>query len=485
MTRRLAPLVVLLALVSCANYRLVRDGTIQTSDAEDVKARLVAIRGLRFQQPVPLAAVTSAEARTILEEELRRQYRSSDLATFSRIYQALGLLPPDTDLERSFLDLYAGQLAGFYDPIDRRMVMVSDSLDGGLMTRLLESIVRRDLTGELVLAHELTHALQDQHYGLDVGRGDVGEDDAQLARRAVYEGDATLAGFATLLGKLRPGKAVSIASRLERLPGQLASAYPDIPALIRDTVVFQYVAGVNFVSWAYQRAQWEGVNALLVFPPRSTEQVLHPEKYFVRPEYPLSIRLGAVTPYLNEGWEIVEDTTAGELIVQILGQRFFDRERAVAVASGWDGDRLTALVRGEDQAIATAWLTAWDSQQDATEFFTAYAEILAAKHPGTPPARREQAVLSLAGPRPYYLEQRDTKVLAIEGPLESDLADAADRMWRRSSYEATVPWLPMELGRVEAVPTSGAIPGSAVPATDASGGAGTPCPSALLVAPDA
>ena len=469
--RRLAPVILLISLVGCANYRLVRDGKIQTNDSEEVKTQLAAIRGLRFLQPVPVAAVTRAEARGILEKELRRQYSASDLATLSRMYQALGLLPPGTDLERSFLDLYAGQLAGFYDPIDRRMVMVSDGLDGGLMTRMLESILQRDLTGELVLAHELTHALQDQHYGLDVGRGDVGDDDAQLARRAVYEGDATLAGFAELLGKLRPGKAVSIAGQLERLPGQLASMYPDIPALIRDTVVFQYVAGVNFVSWAYQRALWEGVNTLLAFPPRSTEQVLHPEKYFVRPEYPLSIRLGAVTPYLNEGWEIVEDTTAGELIIQILGERFFDRERAQTVAAGWNGDRLTSLVRTEDQAIATAWLTAWDSPQDATEFFTAYGEILAAKHPDAPPERREQSLLSLTGARPYYLERRDTKVLAIEGPLEPDLADAAGRMWRRSSYEATAPWLPLELGHVEAAPTSLQ---SAPSPTDADGGVAQP-----------
>ncbi len=449
---RVAALIAVIGLVGCAGYRLVQEGKVQTSDAEDVKARLVAVRGLSFMKPVPLAAVDPGEARAILERELRHQYSADDLAALSRTYEALGLLPPDTDLERSLLDLYARQLVGFYDPIDRRMVLVGNAIDGGLLTRVVESIIRRDLTGELVLAHELTHALQDQHYGLDVGRGDVGDDDAALARRAVYEGDATLAGFATLLGKLRPGKAVAIAGKLERVPEQLASAYPDIPALIRETVAFQYVAGVNFVSWAYQQARWDGVNALLAFPPRSTEQVLHPEKYFVHPEYPLRVKLGALTPYLNDGWEIVEDTTAGEFIIRILGERFFGRERALAVAGGWDGDRLVALVHARDRAIATAWLTAWDSQQDASEFFTAYGEILAAKHPDTTPTMPHEAVLALAGPRPYYLEQRGTKVLAVEGPLEDDLAEAADRMWRRSSYEATVPWLPLELGGTQVTP---------------------------------
>ena len=103
------------------------------------------------------------------------------------------------------------------------------------------------------------HALQDQHYGLEVGRNDLGEDDAELARHAVYEGDATLAGFAVVMGSLGRRSAVSLAGQLEGVPGALAQAYPEIPAAIRETVAFEYVAGVNFVSWAYERAGWDGV----------------------------------------------------------------------------------------------------------------------------------------------------------------------------------------------------------------------------------
>jgi hypothetical protein len=441
--RRRALLLLLFALGGCASYRLIRAGEVNVGVAERVKAKLVALRGLRFQAPVPIQAVSPAEARSILEREIHHQFEPGELAKIGRVYSALGLFSPNTDLEHAFLDLYGQQVAGFYEPIERRMVLVADAIAVDLLTRIVQGVLRRDLTGELVLAHELTHALQDQHFGLDVSRSNLGEDDAQLARHAVYEGDATLAGFGTVIGALQPKTAIALAGKLERIPGQLAHAYPDIPAVIRDTVVFQYVAGVNFVSWAYQRAGWDGVNALLSRPPVSTEQILHPEKYFVRAEYPLTVHVGASAPYIQAGWELAEESTLGELTIQLLAERFFDRQRAAAVAAGWDGDRLVALTRGSN--LALEWLTAWDSEGDAGEFFTAYAEILGTKHRGGSPTDKGDTIVARTGDAPYYLERRGTKVLAVEGPLDADLPGAAERIWRRSTYEPNMPWLPIDL----------------------------------------
>ncbi len=391
--------VLALALPGCASYRLIRDGALDTDAVARIQTRLVALRGLSFQTPVPVAAVSQAEARDILERELHAQFTPGELRKLTRVYTALGLFPDGTDLEHAILDLYGTQVAGFYEPIGRRMVLVEGTPPVDLLTRIVEGISRRDLAGELVLGHELTHALQDQHFGLDVGRGDVGEDDALLARHAVYEGDATLAGFAVMLGTLRPSVASSLAAKLEGVPGQLAGAYPDIPAAIRETVVFQYVAGVNFVSWAYERAGWDGVNALLARPPLSSEQIMHPEKYFVRPELPLTIHVGATSPYLQAGWELAEEATLGEFTTRLLLERFLDRARAGAVAEGWDGDRMIALSRGTD--LALLWLTSWDSERDAGEFFDAYGEVLAGKHQGAQPIVRGDRIV-VSGDAPLF-----------------------------------------------------------------------------------
>ncbi len=435
-----------LCVSACSGYRIVRDGAVQTGAAEKLTQRLVAVRGLTFKQPVPLVAVGATEARGMLEREIRHEFEPGQLATIGRVYQALGLLPAGGDLERSYLDLLSTQLAGFYDPTERRMVLVNEALKTtGTFTRALESVIRRDLVGELVLAHELTHALQDQHFGLDTGRADVGEDDAQLAKRAVYEGDATLAGYATVLGKLRGSAAVSLARKLEVLEDQVARDYPEIPTLIRDSLVFQYVAGTNFVSWAYEQSGWDGVNAVLARPPRSTEQILHPEKYYAKPENPLRIQLGALAPYLRSEWRLAEETTLGELTIRILAERFVGRARALGIAAGWDGDRVWAATNGD--AIALVWLTAWDTEEDATEFFTAWRAIVATRHRGH--ATNAGDVSTLGGAEPYYLERRGAKVLTVEGPLDDDLSELADRIWRRSTFEPNVPWVPIDVATAD------------------------------------
>ena len=442
MTRTAALLLLPVLLVSCSNYRVVHEGQVQPTVVDAVKRKVSRMRRLAFLAPVPVVAVSAPEARAILESEFEREYEAGELAELSRVYRAFGLLPPGADLEAAFLDLYGSEVAGFYDPAQRRMVLVTDVLGTSPATRVVESVFRRDLVGELVLAHELTHALQDQHFGLDLGRGDLGEDDAQLARRAVYEGDALLAGYGVTIGRLTYRRAVRLAGKLEQAPTQMAAAYPDIPDLIRETTLFQYVAGSHFVSWAYKQAGWAGVDALLAQPPRSTEQVLHPEKYFVTPEYPLAIHLGGLTPYLKDEWTRVEETTLGELVVRILGEQFVPRERAAQVAAGWNGDRLVALTRDDD--VAVVWLTAWDNENDAREFFDTYSAILTTRLESSPTQVDETTVAGI-GIRPYRLERHGTKCLAIEGTLDPDLEALAARVWRRSRYEATVPWIPLDL----------------------------------------
>jgi len=247
---------------------------------------------------------------------------------------------------------------------------------------------------------------------------------------------------------LKPGAAASLAHKLEGVSGEMARAYPDIPAAVRETVVFQYVAGVNFVSWAYQRAGWDGVNALLAHPPVSTEQILHPEKYFVHAEYPLAVHVGGVSPYTQGGWQLAENATVGEFLIRVLGEQFLPTARAQSVAAGWDGDRLLAFTRGNDLAIV--WLTAWDSEAEAAEFFAGYAAILAAKHPGsagtaTPAA--DTTLIASQGAPPYRLERHGTMVLAIEGALDGDLDRAAERIWRHSTGQRVTPWVPVDLAR--------------------------------------
>jgi hypothetical protein len=122
---------------------------------------------------------------------------------------------------------------------------------------------------------------------------------------------------------------------------------------------------------------------------------------------------------------------------------------AAGVAAGWDGARLVALAR--DDELALVWLTSWDSEADALAFFGAWLRVLATRHPETSaisnPAGHGE-VATLEGAAPYHLERRGTKVLALAGALEDDLAGLADRIWKRSTFEPNVPFVPLDVAAI-------------------------------------
>ena len=289
-----AALAVVLALV--AAVRLIASFATAQVNAARRRARQARsssrFAACTFRAPCRCQAVSVDEARTMLERESARAVRaSSELARLSRVYVALGLLPAGTDLEHAFLELYSAPSRGILRS-DRpphgareRGRDGTRSADAHRRRRAAARSRRRARPRARAHARAAGPALS----GSTSVAHDVGEDDAQLARHAVYEGDATLAGFAVVLGKLKPSSAVSLAAQAR------GRSRPDRARLSRDPRRHPRDRRSSSTSRAStssrgrtERAGWEGVNALLARPPRSTEQILHPEKYFVRPEYPLS-----------------------------------------------------------------------------------------------------------------------------------------------------------------------------------------------------
>jgi hypothetical protein len=324
----------------------------------------------------------------------------------------LGLLPEGASLRAAFERLYEEEAAGFYDPRRKRLVLASRALRAASpWLGLLGSLTGHDLPGEFVAAHELTHALQDQHWGIPATPEPVtdAQGDRLLARHALLEGDATLAGFAYLMGGLDAGALLRIERELSRLPAELATKYPDVPDAVRATVAFQYQAGSVFAGWAFTAGGWAAVDRAEADPPESTEQVLHPARYFGRRDRPVTIVLRGTEELETAGWVRVVEDTLGELQVRVLAGRFMPAARAALVADGWGGDRLRALARGDD--VLVVWLTAWDSPADAEEFRAAFADI-----------RPEAAV-----------ERRDRRVLVLLGPSGTDLGTLGSRVWARAT----------------------------------------------------
>jgi hypothetical protein len=394
--RGAAILVALTLLAGCGPGRLVRHGQINEDALAVVRRTLPAIRALAFTAPVPALAMGRAELADALAHEVNDSYRPGDIEHLEAVYRRLGLLAPGTALRPALERLYEEEGAGFYDPRRKRLVLATHALRAaGFWVDLLASVTGRDLVGEFLVAHELTHALQDQHYGLPTDPEPLTDShgDALLARHALLEGDATLAGFAYALGGSLDADTIDwIERRLRVLPAELATRYPDVPEVVRATLAFEYDDGTAFTGWALAAGGWRAVDRAEADPPASTEQVLHPARYFATRDRPVPIALGGTDALEATGWGRTLEDTLGELQIRILARRVLPASQAVRVADGWGGDRLRALARGED--LQLIWMTAWDSPAQAVEFADAVPAMLA----GAWCERREDRVLVLLGP---------------------------------------------------------------------------------------
>jgi len=414
----------------------VRGGELDRARFEDIRERLSRTRGLAFLEPVPVSVVRSSEVRSYLIEELSRELPPEEFRNLTRVYSRLKLLDPDDDLQGAVLDLYQDQVAGFYDPRKQSLFLVADALRGQFAIRAASALLRRDLAGEMFLAHELTHALQDQHFAIGAYLKDVKQDDRSLARRAVYEGDATLSGFATLAGGLERGMLDKIVGKLQGVPEELERRYPDTPLVLRAAVAFQYVEGTEMAAEAYRHAGWQGVNALIENPPASTEQVMHLEKYFASQDPPVEIDLGSL-PLDEGGWRVVEENTMGEFIVLTLLKRHLPAEQAASAAAGWGGDKLVASQRGESMRLV--WLSSWDTSPDAAEFFSALTAVMGlhCQRGAGEEGSGEAGCVSADGSS--YLEKRKRQVLLVDQVPPDDPAQTARKVWQIATAEPPSP----------------------------------------------
>jgi hypothetical protein len=412
MTRALAALVALVLASACGAGRMVRRGAVNEDALGVVRTELPPIRGLDFTGPVPAEALGPDEVRARLEREIDEGYAPGELERIQTVYARLGLLPAGTDLRAAVQTLYAEEGAGFYDPRTKRLILATKALRaGGWFVGALTALTGRDLIGEFLVAHELTHALQDQHFGLPTKPEPLlgGHGDARLARQALLEGDATLAGFAYVQRGTPDRDTIGwIQRKLHGVPAELDERYPEVPALVRTSLAFQYDAGTSFAGWALAAGGWAAVDRAERDPPESTEQILHPARYFATRERPVQIDLRGTDALTAAGWVVVLEDTVGELQIRVLAARTLPAERAKAVADGWGGDRLHALARGDE--LYLVWMTAWDSPAEAEEFAVASADILPQAH----------------------VERRDARVLALIPPAGTAGGTLAPAVWART-----------------------------------------------------
>lgn len=257
------------------------------------------------------------------------------------LLRLLGVLPANFDYLQANITLMKEQLAGFYDPSRETMVLASDL---------------GKAEAEATLLHELVHAFQDQHF--ELGKRLVYQPmqgDALAALHTLAEGDATSAMLgAALKDQGYDINQLSDEMLAERMKMTFQSQSPEVPSIIKRAALSPYIDGLAFVNELRRSGGWKLVDKVWADPPRSTEQLLHPEKHAAKETWRTFAAPAAPRPEC----EIVYEDVVGEQGLRILFEEWVPSQDAAAAAEGWNGDRATVFRCGNDYGLF--WRIAYD-----------------------------------------------------------------------------------------------------------------------------
>jgi hypothetical protein len=354
------------------------------------------IRGLKFKAAVPVKVVDDAKAREQALSRFHRFYSDTEISGAQRAYVLLGLVPEGTKVVEAYLDVLGEQAGGMYDPGSKSLVLLDD------MPKAMAPILA---------AHELTHALEDQHFDLDARiEATKGNDDAEFAVSAVNEGSATLLMALYAVRAITEGSlgqpAFEEMQRSEAGKGEKLQAMPEA---LRRPLLGAYVLGATFLlrddpaRLLGGSFPVEDANRAFRSPPRSSEQILHPEKYWdeSKRDEPRAVEVPDVRAALGKRFRREATGVLGELVLGALvgaptpqpaeGLGEGGSGWTNAAASGWAGDRWELWSKKEESVVVLE--TLWDTPRDAEEFQAA----LPAQRPGFVSTRAADRVTVVAG----------------------------------------------------------------------------------------
>lgn len=340
-----------------------------TAPLLSISRRLEELRGLKFFYPVRFTVKTPQGVRAFLEEEIATSYPAKRMHRDEVQLQQLGLVPEGFELKPFLLDLLEEQIAGAYDPEKDYFFIVIKPTNW--LSKALESKEQQSI----ITLHELDHAMQNQHFDLRKTQDELAQKangDRELAFSALVEGDATSVMYDLALapqGMTSPEYPVpmeSLTGLMTALPMPGMGKFQKAPLYFQRSLMFPYMTGCDFVNAHRRQGGWEAVNAIYTDLPVSSEQILHPERYWTGDE-PLPLELKLPLP----GWKALGQDTGGEFTLRV----FLEQHGVAnfkAAAEGWGNDRLAVYEKANQACLV--WLTRWDDESEAEEFARAARE---------------------------------------------------------------------------------------------------------------
>lgn len=340
----------------------------------EISKKVAKLRGLKIKRPIAMGVMNDAQIRARLLERLDEDSPPAERAAEAAMMKRWGLVPWDTDLDQLIVDLLTEQIAGFYDPAEKKLYVAAKP--------------EGDSTwADMLMAHEIVHALQDQHFDLEPWMKAVEDNgDASAARAALVEGDGVALMLEYSLAEQGMPPPWNVPGMIKLLTaGMDTSAIPGgedhfsrAPLAIRNGLMFPYLRGLEFIAELRRTQPWKKVDDAFRRPPRSTEQILHPELYLAD-EKPQEI-----TATVPRGWSKVHEAVWGEQgWATFLEAHGVPARTAGSAAAGWGGDRVLLLAREGDttaprspsRTVGLAVIT-FDTDLDATEAWEALSHAL-------------------------------------------------------------------------------------------------------------
>jgi len=323
------------------------------------------IRGLEIKKPLETKFMTKEELLQYIEDDFTRQYPGENLAMYQECLTRLGFIPEKTDIKETMKGLFSEQVAGLYDDTSERLFIMSN-------------FNMNETASDVILAHEICHALQDQNFNIgamDMHRPD--NDDAVYAHLSILEGDATI----LMTEWLQQNITLTSAFQMLNMLGLDQSAFNNAPYFLQQILIFPYIQGSAFVMRVMSERGMEGRNEIFRNPTLSTEQIMHPEKYLYEWDAPTT---DVVVPESlmmeNVDWHRKYYNVFGEMGFKLLFEQYMTGQEADQAAAGWDGDSY-GLFKRKDGWSLILWKSAWDSIKDAEEAANALHRVIAGRYP--------------------------------------------------------------------------------------------------------
>jgi hypothetical protein len=354
-----------------------RDALVSCDRVDTLIHEIPSLRELSFVKEVPCRLKNKDDVKQYLDYLLSKEVTSKKLDKEEIIFKALGIIPPDYDYRNGIIKLYKDQVGGYYNPEEKYYAMAS------WMPASLQ---------DPIAIHELTHALQDQHFDLESIMEESLSSDELIARSALIEGDATLVmtDYSRRLAGLpsiNEDESVSSFMLQTIIAASFGGTMKDAPPALQAMLLFPYISGMKFAHALLREGGFTTINHALENPPRGSNEILHPEKYLERinPDPPTSShetaretakeRL-ACNPAPSFGdltFTLSSEDILGEFGTSVFFIAYHKTHMAPLIASRWEDDRICLYSSGSEYYIT--WEHEWRDSPSREKFINEVKKI--------------------------------------------------------------------------------------------------------------